>query len=184
MSKYRYYIFDALPSTKPIIVGIICHTWNHSGVKLTDSIGTGDPSMFLGNPSIKIQCLLFPEGPRSEDPNKLSRPTKRQYFHNSSEVASCNSNARYCRKTKKKRKKIIERERVKRGGYWKTVPVNHSASLFHLRCSRLFRSFFERNVAARAAFSCAPFNSTSFQNLGFHIRDSRCAWEKSGCRRC
>lgn len=61
--------------------------------------------MFLGNPSIKIQCLLSPEGPRGEDPNKLSRPTKRQYFHNSSEVASCNSNARYCRKTKKKEKK-------------------------------------------------------------------------------
>lgn len=78
--------------------------------KLMDSRESIDPSIFPGIASIKSRVYYPVEGPRDEDPNKLSRPTKRQYFHNSSQVASCNSDRPILQEDRKKTERERERK--------------------------------------------------------------------------
>lgn len=147
--------------------------------KLMDSRESIDPSIFPGIASIKSRVYYPVEGPRDEDPNKLSRPTKRQYFHNSSQVASCNSDRPILQEDRKKTERERERknteegwrkrgrrneERDEKGWILKNCP---SPSRLHsLSTASLPGTLHELH-------SAAPFNSTSFQNLGFHTRRRR-----------
>lgn len=143
---------------------------------LMDSRRAIDLSIFVGVNG--IPSLLSPEGPRVESSDKLSRATKRQYFRNSSEVASCTVDAagivgktwknRAGREGKWRREggrcKGVDVEKLPRS----PLPVPLSVSIW-TRPVSFSRS---QTKTVHGLHSAAPFNPASFQNLGFHTRAS------------